>query len=143
MTQSTKPQAASGASAPTTFVDDRLLKAEIAASEARTDTKFEKLIGKIEGINSQITAVNEKIVAADAYNHSMKWQIMVAIITSTIALGALAYSAAGVGLAGMSFTASAFQAGMAAGTSKGAEQAARAASPVAVPSPESTPSLAP
>ena len=101
-------------SAPHAYFDDRLLKAEIAASEARTDTKFAQLIGKIDILSNNVDTLSTNVKDSAAYSRSMKWQLMIAIFAAIIALGGVVYSAAGVALGGMGVTASAFQAGMAA-----------------------------
>jgi hypothetical protein len=95
-------------------MDEALLDARIEAAEARTDTKFAQLIGKIDSLQTQIEHLDDKVGTAASYNRTMKWQLILAILGAVVALGAAGYSAVGVALGGMGVTENAFQAGMVA-----------------------------
>ena len=89
------PPSASIQSAPThsvAFVDDRLLKAELAAVEARTETKFAQLLGELKVISAnvvnlgtRIDSVNTELGNVKNATAGVKWNI----VATGLAVGAL------------------------------------------------------
>ena|SRR5579884_839276 len=98
-----KPMTQQAASAPTPgtrYVDEALLDAKLQASEARTETKFAQLLGKLELIGQQIGGLNDKIGGfdkkigdIDGHVRSAKSTYIAIALGTGIAVAALAYAA--------------------------------------------------
>jgi hypothetical protein len=69
------------------------IAAQIASSEARGDTKFARLEGKIDTLTAtlvgEIKGVGAEIAAAHEYNKSTRWIVVGLIVTSVLALAGL------------------------------------------------------
>lgn len=101
---SQQPSSSHGTSVPPPFME--LVDAKLEAVEARTDTKFAQLMGKIElialsvaGIKADIESVNGKIGTldtkldtVDGHSRSAKREIMTAVIATGLAVIALAWA---------------------------------------------------
>lgn len=116
-------------------MDEALLNAKLEAVEARTETKFAQLIGKIEvigerisglsadisavksGLSADITTVKDKVGLVDGHVRSAKGTITAFVIGTGIAVAALAYSAVQVFEGGMGATQAAVQTGVQLGAS--------------------------
>lgn len=96
------PPSASIPSAPTqgvSYIDERLLKAELAAVEARTETKFAQLLGELRVIStnvanlaSQIGDVKKEVGDVKTATASVKWNILAAGIgVGALILGLFAF----------------------------------------------------
>lgn len=101
--------------------DERLMDAKLEAVEARTETKFSQLLGKLDAISERIgaltvnlAAVDKKIDGVEATAKNAKSTITWAVVASAIGIAALAYAAVAIFQSGMGTTASAYQSGMAA-----------------------------
>ncbi|AYJ87639.1 hypothetical protein D3Y57_19070 [Sphingomonas paeninsulae] len=119
MTQAAPKTIASGAA--TNSFDERFLDAKLEAVEARTETKFAQLIGKMDGFTIALGSVAKdvgqlkvEIAAVDAHARNAKSTIIIAIIGSVIGIISLTYAAVAIYVSAMGTTASAYQSGMAA-----------------------------
>lgn len=106
-------------------VSETLLNAKLEAVEARTDSKFAQLIGKIDtlgerlsGVSDKIGTLDAKVATVDGHVRNVKGTIVAVIIGTGIAVAALAYSAVQVFQGGLGASASAFQTGIAVGQTK-------------------------
>lgn len=113
------------ASTPTSSVDERLLDAKLQAVEARTETKFAQLLGKLDlmanqlgSIQGSVTALDTRITTIDTHVRSARLTIIAAVVGTGIAVAALAWGGIQIFQGGMGASASAFQAGLAAGQNK-------------------------
>lgn len=120
----TAPQAAA-TSAATPGFDERIIDLKLAAVEARTETKFAQLIGKLDliaerlgGLNTQIVAIDGKVEKVDAHTRSVRSTIIATVIGTGIAVAALAWGGVQIFQGGMGVSAGAFQAGMAVSEAK-------------------------
>ena len=100
-------------------VTEALLEAKLEAVEARTETKFAQLLGKLDVIGERITSlsgdisiVKGRVDAVDGHVRSAKGTISAFVIGTGIAVAALAYSAVQVYQGGMGATQAAIQTGM-------------------------------
>jgi hypothetical protein len=119
MTQMAPPTQMPGAA--TASFDERLIDAKLAAVEARTETKFAQLIGKMDlisqgiaGVKSDIGRLDTKIDTVDGHARSGKLQVIVAIVTTGFAAVGLVWGGVQICQGGMSLTSGAFQAGISA-----------------------------
>lgn len=95
------PQTAQVTTTPgAAYVDEKLLTAKLEAVEARTETKFAQLLGKLDTLGERLTGLNDKIGGFDAKIESVDGHVrnakatIVAVILGTgIAVAALAYAA--------------------------------------------------
>lgn len=109
-----------GATMPTSaYVDDRLLKAELTAVEARTDTKFSQLIGKLDiigeritGLHTQVAQLDVKVTNVDDHSRNGRNLVIATALGTGIAVAALAFAAVQIFQGGMGASASAFQSGL-------------------------------
>jgi hypothetical protein len=106
-------------------MDEALLNAKLEAVEARTDTKFAQLLGKMDAMATGITDLRAEISAVKAdvadVNRNVRqrrWEIVVALITTGLAIVGLSYAGVQKFQGGMGVTASAYQSGIAAGQAK-------------------------
>jgi len=115
------------AAAPTALLQqyERMTDLKIEAAEARTDTKFERLIGKIDALGISIKAVADsvsildvKVGTVDTHARSAKVVIITTMIGTALAVAALAWAGVQIFQGGMGVSAAAFQAGQAAGPHK-------------------------
>ncbi|UAB76979.1 hypothetical protein INR77_13055 [Erythrobacter sp. SCSIO 43205] len=118
------------AGAASNYVDERLLEAKLEAAEARSDSKFAELLGELKVIGERITSVNTqiggmdakitnldtKIETVDTNTRAGKREIIIAIVTTGIAVIALAWAGVQIFQSSLGLGASAFEAGMAAGS---------------------------
>lgn len=121
-----KPEVTSGvdasfASSSTTYVDERVMAAKLETIEARTETKFERLIGKIDalavtlsGVSGDVASLSVKIGEVDAHARNAKSVIITTIIGAAIGIVGLAFAAVAIFQSAMGTTATAYQSGMAA-----------------------------
>lgn len=117
------PRPATNPTAPTQGanpIDERYLGAVLDAAEARTETKFAQLIGKIDLIGERIGALSGEIAGLkgqvnviDGHTRSARTSIIVAIIGTALALAALAWGGVQIFQSGMGITATAYQTGAA------------------------------
>jgi hypothetical protein len=81
--------------------EGELRAAEIAAAEARTDTKVARIEGKIDTavatLIGEIRAIRDDVRQADQYARDSRLFILGAIVAATLALGALVVSMATYG----------------------------------------------
>ena len=104
------PMTASAQSAPTAtanYVDDKLLTARLEAVEARTETKFAQLLGKLDLLAEQIKPLSGEIKEAKDAAASTKTVIFGASLT----LGGLIIGLFAFGWQIMDLAAGLFQAG--------------------------------
>lgn len=84
----------------TVYVDQGLLTAKLEAVEARTETKFAQLIGKIDLLGQSLSSLNEKVAGVetkvstvDGHVRSAKATIIGAVLATGISIAGLAYGA--------------------------------------------------
>jgi hypothetical protein len=101
--------------------DERLMDAKLDAVEARTETKFAQLLGKIDllvqtvtDVKTDIGVLKTDIQAVDGHTRTSKREIIIAIVTTGFAVIALAWAGVQIFQGGLSIGEGAFQAGMAA-----------------------------
>lgn len=109
------------ATSATAYVDERLLDAKLATVEARTETKFAQLIGKLDLIASDVgklsTATSEmkaSIAELDKKTGNTRTIVITTVIGATLSMAALAYAAVQIFQSGMGISATAYSAGLAA-----------------------------
>jgi hypothetical protein len=72
---------------------EELTDVKIAAAEARTDTKIERLGGRIEVLTAtivtKIDSLKDDVSKSDQYNHDTRWVLISAIVVGIIALAGL------------------------------------------------------
>lgn len=75
--------------------------AEIAASEARSETKIARLEGKIDAavatLLGEMHAIRDDVRQSDQYNRDSRWVLFVTVVTAALALGGLAIGLATYG----------------------------------------------
>lgn len=105
--------------------DERLIDAKLDAVEARTETKFAQLLGKLELVSvsigdlaGKIGELDQKIGTVDSHTRSAKSAIVGTIIGTGIAVAALAWGAVQIYQGGMGTSTAAFQSGMAVAEQK-------------------------
>lgn len=106
-------------------VDERLMEAKLEAAEARTETKFAQLLGRIDTLAVTLNNVSEKlaelrsdVTSIDGKVGSARTTYITTAIASVIAIASLSYAAVSIFQGGMGATSSAFSAGMDAGAAK-------------------------
>lgn len=111
-----------GATPGTESIDERLLNAKLEAVEARTETKFAQLLGKIELVAGSINALDTKVseLGTELGNvkagvSSAEGLIVTTVIASAIAIAGLAWAGVALFQGGMSTTADAYANGLSAG----------------------------
>ncbi|MGE3691870.1 MAG: hypothetical protein AB7F98_10870 [Novosphingobium sp.] len=122
MTQSVPQPSSPSASTP---FDERLLDAKLEAVEARTETKFAQLLGKIDllvqgvgDLKSEVSKLDGKIGEVDSHTRAGKREVITAIIATGLGVAALAWAGVQIFQSGLGLSQGAFQAGMAAGEVK-------------------------
>lgn len=129
-----------------TVITEQLLDARLEAVEARTDSKFAQLLGKMDVLGERMVGISDKVGAlsdkvghlesqigvVDGHVSSAKGVIISIVIGTGIAVAALAFTAVQVFQGGMSATSSAFDAGMSVGS---AQKEAAASPPAKAPPP--------
>ena len=99
MTQNTESVRNMGSTPAVSMVDERLLTAKLEAVDARTETKFVQLMGKVELIVGSISALEGKVdgLKADVSGvkeatASVKWNILAAgLAVGALILGLFAF----------------------------------------------------
>lgn len=97
MTKAPPPVYATAAPTPATnAIDDRLLDAKLDAVEARTETKFAQLMGKIEtliesvaGVKEDVREVNNRLDTVEDKVFTSKALVVTTIIGAFLGMGAL------------------------------------------------------
>jgi hypothetical protein len=119
MTQAPHQTADQGQS--TSSFDDRFLDAKLEAVEARTETKFAQLLGKMDLMvqsiaeaRTDIAGLDAKITAVDTHARSTKSTIIATVIGAAIGIVGISFAAVAIYESAMGTTASAYQSGMAA-----------------------------
>lgn len=106
-------------------IDERYLNAKLEAVDARTETKFAQLIGKIDALAVSLTGVQTNVgeiktelttVKTDVGN--AKGLIIATVIGAAIAIAGLAWAGVALFQGGMSATSDAYAAGATVGASK-------------------------
>ena len=107
-------------------MNEALLNAKLDAVEARTETKYAQLIGKMDALatgisdlKTEITSVKGDVANVERSVRQRRWEIIVAVVTAGLAIVGLTYAAVQIFQGGMGATATAFQAGMSAGQKPG------------------------
>jgi hypothetical protein len=102
-------------------MEHKLMELSIAASEARTDTKFAQLIGKIDAlavsvanVSTNVGALDAKITSVDTHARSAKGIIIATVIAAALSVVGLTYAAVAIFEGAGAQTASAYQAGASA-----------------------------
>jgi hypothetical protein len=117
-------------SAPTPGFDERLIDARLEAVEARTETKFAQLLGKldllgsqltgikgsVEALDGRITTLDGRITTIDDHVRSARSTIIAFVVATGLAVAGLAWAGVQIFQSGMGVSASAFQAGLATNT---------------------------
>ncbi|MFK4871630.1 hypothetical protein [Novosphingobium sp. ZW T3_23] len=101
------------------------MDAKLAASEARAETKFVQLLGKLDlvverlgEIRKDVSDLDTKIGAVDDNTKSAKTLVITTIIGTAIGVAGLAYAAVAIFQGGMGLSATAYQSGMSAAEAK-------------------------
>lgn len=96
MTQSVPQPFSPSASTP---FDERLLDAKLEAVEARTETKFAQLLGKIDllvqgvgDLKSEVSKLDGKIGEVDSHTRAGNRGVITAIIATGLGVAALAWA---------------------------------------------------
>ncbi len=112
--------------------DERLLDAKLEAVEARTETKFAQLIGKLDllaagigDVKGKIAELDVKVGVVDGHTRTAKRELIITVVTTGLALGALAWGGVQIFQGGLGLSSSAFQAGMTAADQKNANEPQR------------------
>lgn len=112
---------ASAQTAPMNFVDERILAAKLDLAEAKTETKFSQLLGKLDllglqmsGLQTKMGELDVQIAAVDTHARGAKSTIIATVIGAAIGIVGLAFAAVAIFQSAMGTTASAYQSGMAA-----------------------------
>lgn len=133
MGTSTGPQAfqarEQGSAGEPFVITEALVDAKLEAVEARTETKFAQLFGKLDlvvqglgDLKGEVGALSGKIDTVDGHARTGKREIIVAIVTTGLAAAALAWAGVQIFQGGLSLSQGAFQAGMAAQQGKTNDQ---------------------
>ncbi len=82
------------------YVDEKLLTAKLEVAEARTETKFAQLLGKLDTLGERIGSLNDKIGGldtkigeVDGHLRNVKGTILAVMIGTGIGVAGLAYAA--------------------------------------------------
>lgn len=129
----TAPQtSAVGQGQPSASYDERLVDAKLATTEARLETRivqveakaetnFEKLIGKLDlvvqglgDLKGEVAKLDGKIGEVDGHARTGKREIIIAIVATGLSVIALVWGGVQIFQSGLSLTQGAFQAGIAA-----------------------------
>jgi hypothetical protein len=112
-------QTTSGATEGALEMHSRMTDLKIAASEARTETKFAQLMGKLDvlvtgvgDLKTEITRLDGKIDTVDGHARAAKTTIVATVIGTGIAVAALAWAGVQIFQGGMGLSGDAFTAGM-------------------------------
>lgn len=107
------------------MVTEQVLNSRLEAVEARTETKFAQLMGKLEliterlgGLQGQITVMDGKVEKVDGHTRNVRSTVIATVIGTGIAVAALAWGGVQIFQGGMSTSSDAFQAGLAADQAK-------------------------
>lgn len=94
------PQTPPAATAGASYVDEKLLTAKLEAVEARTETKFAQLLGKLDTLGERLTGLNDrmsgfdtKLDAVDGHVRSAKSTYIAIALGTGIAVAALGFAA--------------------------------------------------
>lgn len=105
--------------------DERLIDAKLEAVEARTETKFAQLMGKMDsltqtlsGVSANLVSLDSKVGELDKGARSAKSTVIATIIGAAIGIVGLSFAAVSIFQSGMGTTATAYQSGVAAAEAK-------------------------
>ena len=108
------------AGAPSAFVDERLLAARLDAAEARTETKFAQLLGKLDVFGTQLTHIAKdvgdlkgSISGIESKTTNTRIIIVTTVIGAALTVVGLTYGIIGYGHQVADTISSAFAAGQA------------------------------
>ncbi len=119
-----QPAPAPAPTAATSFVDEKLLASKLETVEARTETKFAQLLGELKvisanmssvagdvgGLKAEINTMRGEISNVDKSVRQRRWEIIVALVTTGLAIAALCYASVQIFQGGMGAGMTAMQA---------------------------------